>query len=327
MLGFEQTKSMKTCIIIGAGMSGLSAALELKKNGWGVTILDKGRGVGGRMATRRMDAGRADHGAQYFSAKTLEFQQFIAELQANGIVREWDLGEGFSNPRFVGTDGMNAIAKYMAKDLTIKTNEKVVMLCGNRNDCEVVTEFGTSYNANRLIITAPVPQVTTIFEDSQIELTEAEKAELSLIEYAPCIAVMLLLNQKSNIPKIGFLKFDTGPVAWVADNFQKGISPLTYTVTIHASAQFSQQRLEADQTETGKMMIDSLKQWIDPNSIESTSVHRWRYSLAEKRHSEPFIVCGQPSFPVLIGGDGFGMGNVEGAFVSGLQMARELMAC
>ncbi len=316
---------MKTCIIIGAGMAGLSAALELQQNGWGVTVLDKGRGVGGRLATRRIDTGRADHGAQYFSAKTPEFQQFITELQTKGVVREWHLGEGFSNPRFVGTDGMNAIAKCMANGLNVKTNEKVVMICGNQHDCEVVTEFGTQYKANRLIITAPVPQIQTLFEDSQIELSEAEKATFESVEYAPCIAVMLSLSRSSKMPQSGFLKFDKGAVAWVADNFQKGISPQKHTITIHASAAFSKERLEADQTQTGQLMLDSLKEWIEPESVEAMSVHRWRYSLAEKRYSEPFVVCGQSSFPVLIGGDGFGMGNVEGAFVSGLGMAQHLI--
>ncbi len=305
-------------------MAGLTAALELQKNGWGVTVLDKGRGVGGRLATRRIENGRADHGAQYFSAKTSDFQQFVAELQTECVLSEWYLGESFQNPRFIGTDGMNAIAKYMAKDLNIKTNEKVVMLSGDKHGCEVVTEFGTQYKADRLIITAPVPQVQTLFEDSQIDISEVEKLAFELVDYAPCIAVMLSLSRPSKMPPSGFLKLDTGPVAWVADNFQKGISPQKYTVTIHASAEFSKSQFESDQNQTGQMMVDCLKEWIESDSIENMSVHRWRYSLAEKRHIEPFVVCGQSSFPILIGGDGFGMGNVEGAFVSGLKMAQYL---
>jgi renalase len=316
---------MKTCIIIGAGMAGLSAALELQKNGWGVTVLDKGRGVGGRLATRRIENGRADHGAQYFSAKIPEFQKFVSDLQSAGIVSEWPpVGGIFTNPRFVGTDGMNAIAKYMAKNLTLKTNEKAVLICGNKNECEVVTESGATYKANRLIVTAPVPQIEALLKDSQIELNENERAAFHSVQYAPCIAVMVVLKQKSKIPNPGFLKFDTGPVAWVADNFQKGISLHTHTITIHASAQFSEERLELDQTETAQMMLDSVKEWIDVETIATLSVHHWRYSLAEKRHSAPFVVCNE-SFPILVGGDGFGMGNVEGAFVSGLQMAESLI--
>ena len=69
-----------SCIIIGAGLSGLVAAHELVKNNWEVLVLDKGRGVGGRLATRRAAEAKFDHGAQYFSTKTPDFQSFAENL-------------------------------------------------------------------------------------------------------------------------------------------------------------------------------------------------------------------------------------------------------
>ena len=55
-------------IVIGAGLSGLIAAGTLQANGARVLVLDKGRGVGGRLATRRTHSGIFDHGAQFFTA-------------------------------------------------------------------------------------------------------------------------------------------------------------------------------------------------------------------------------------------------------------------
>jgi phytoene dehydrogenase-like protein len=40
-------------IVIGAGISGLAAATELAKAGCRTIVLEKSRGIGGRMATRR----------------------------------------------------------------------------------------------------------------------------------------------------------------------------------------------------------------------------------------------------------------------------------
>jgi renalase len=44
-----------------------------------VLVLDKGRGVGGRLATRVFERGRFDHGAQRYTARTPEFQVLVDE--------------------------------------------------------------------------------------------------------------------------------------------------------------------------------------------------------------------------------------------------------
>jgi len=49
--------------VIGAGMTGLTAAGVLQARGWAVVLLDKGRAVGGRMATRRIGESRLDPAA------------------------------------------------------------------------------------------------------------------------------------------------------------------------------------------------------------------------------------------------------------------------
>jgi photolyase PhrII len=54
----------RTAIVIGAGLSGLTAARTLREQGVDVTVLEKARGAGGRMSTRRDGEHRFDHGAQ-----------------------------------------------------------------------------------------------------------------------------------------------------------------------------------------------------------------------------------------------------------------------
>jgi renalase len=315
---------MPTCLIIGAGLTGLSAARELTRHHWQVKLLDKGRGAGGRMATRRINTTRADHGAQYFSARTPEFQACVQELQQAGVVREWQLSGTDQHPRYVGSSGMSDVPKYLARGLDVRTGEKVVHIGPEGTGCTVRTEAGTTYTADYLLLTLPAPQAAALLADSGIQPGPAEREAFATITYQPCLAVLAVLNQPSRVPAPGNLKFADGPVSWVADNQQKGIAPEVPTVTVHASPAHSLAHLEGDLTETGRDLLQRLEQYMPAETVESFQVHRWRYSLADQRYPLPFVSCGA-SFPVLMGGDGYGMGHVEGAFQSGLQMARHLL--
>lgn len=72
---------MKDVIVIGAGMAGLTCAQQLKQAGLDVTIVEKSAGVGGRMATRRLQGTWVDHGAQLLSVKSDSFGRFVRKLQ------------------------------------------------------------------------------------------------------------------------------------------------------------------------------------------------------------------------------------------------------
>lgn len=296
-------------------MAGLSTAKVLTKKGHEVTVLDKGRGVGGRMSTRTIEQGKADHGAQYFSIKTLEFQTFIAELQSENISSAWQLAQR-ENLRYIGTKGMNTIPKKMAENLDIRLNEKVILISEN----EVKTESGNSYSFDNLIVTIPIPQVVELFNNSKKSFSEKDMSAITHIEYEPCIAVMAILKEKTTIPTGGII-IENQAVSWIADNFQKGISTIP-TATLHASAAFSKKHLEDDIQEVSRLMLASVSQWIKSENIVSSQVHRWRYSNASKRYEEPFYQLENQK--IYLAGDGFGIGNVEGAFLSGYKVGQKI---
>ena len=79
---------MKRIAIIGAGLSGLVLARRLDEVAE-VTIFEKSRGVGGRMATRYADDYEFDHGAQFFTARTPAFREFLQPLIRDQVVANW----------------------------------------------------------------------------------------------------------------------------------------------------------------------------------------------------------------------------------------------
>lgn len=295
-------------------MAGLSTARILTQNGHEVTLLDKGRGVGGRMATRKIELAKADHGAQYFSVKSPEFRLFIDELIAQNIISEWQVPQR-ENVRYIGRTGMNTIPKHMAASLNVRLNEKAVRL----HSQSVETESGNQYLFDALISTMPIPQATELFQRSETVLSDKDQHVLASIEYDPCIAVLAMLKTPTAIEGGGLL-LENQPVAWIADNFQKGISSVP-SVTLHASASYSQAHLEDDLQTVGNDLLASVSDWIVPESIEQVQVHRWRYSLARQRYSHSFYKLEHT--PVYLAGDAFGLGNVEGAFLSGLEVGKQ----
>ncbi len=59
---------MTDIAIIGAGMAGLICAQRLTEAGYSVLVVEKSRGLGGRLATRRLYGTWADHGGLLFEA-------------------------------------------------------------------------------------------------------------------------------------------------------------------------------------------------------------------------------------------------------------------
>jgi len=124
--------------IIGAGISGLALANTIKNNA-DVELFEKSRGFGGRVATRRAGDFSFDHGAQFFKAKTVEFQNYIQPMLDQNIIELWkaqfiEIIDGkITNKRtwgndpanYVGTPSMNSIGKYMANGLNVQLSKKL----------------------------------------------------------------------------------------------------------------------------------------------------------------------------------------------------------
>lgn len=310
-------------------MAGLTAARELAKAGHAVTVLDKGRGVGGRMATRRIDQSRVDHGAPYFTAQSPVFQAFTEQLILEDIAGIWPVADPTDERlHYIGCEGMSAIAKYTAQSLNVITNERIVRIEKTSlppgDGWRAISESGRTFEGNNLLITMPAPQTLTLLRDSHIGSDLVDLSALETIHYSPGIAVMAVLRVPSQLPQPGFVRFDSGVVSSVADNYQKGISPNQSSVTIQAGTAFSQAHFDDDLMAVGHALLNQLSDLIPPADVITYQVHRWRYSIADVRHPEPFLRANTTA-PLFFGGDGFGPGNVEGAFLSGLAMADALV--
>ena len=76
-------------VVVGAGISGCVCAWRLANSGHEVVLVEKGRGVGGRMSTRRMEGARIDHGAQFFTVRDPRMKVLLSHWEQEKAVVPW----------------------------------------------------------------------------------------------------------------------------------------------------------------------------------------------------------------------------------------------
>ncbi len=324
----------ESCVVVGAGISGLLAARELSEAGWRVTLLDKGRGVGGRMATRRMGGAGFDHGAQFFTVRDERFEGLVDDWLAAGAAAEWSRGfadaAGTANPdghpRYRGSEGMTSIPKHLAESLDVRTGERVVSVNRDGDGWTVACESGLSVSGEALLLTAPVPQSLALAGSGNYGLSEDARGQLEGISYDPCLAVMALLEGESPVPEPGGVQIKDEPLDWIGDNATKGISDRP-ALTIHGGPQWSREHYDDGEAEVTSALLALAGERLGANlaaSAVETSLARWRYSWVTSSHEEPCLVASEDP-PLIFCGDGFGKPKVEGAALSGLAAADSLL--
>lgn len=326
---------MAKCIIIGAGISGVVAADFLQAQGHSVQVLEKSRGIGGRMATREIEGGQFDFGAQYLATHGMFFRCLAEDMEDNGVLAQWC--RGFLNAdgilhsdgylRYKPTKGMKYIPRYLAEHVNVSLEQKVTKLAAHDNHWQVHTEDKT-YEADAVLLSAPLPQALTLLtKDSQLDLDPDQIKKLKEIKYDPCIAVMALLDGPSGLPEPGALssRDPMSPIAWISDNQAKGISELP-AVTILGTPHFSRSHWKGDREEAGQKLLDKAKDYLKANPT-TVQVHKWRYSQPKTTWEKPFVSLTQEGGPpLLLIGDAFGRLShpIEGAAVSGIKAAKAL---
>jgi hypothetical protein len=247
-------------LIIGAGMSGMAAASELSRAGLRVLVVDKGRGVGGRMASRRIGEAVFDHGAQFITAHSDRFSQGMHEWCAQGAVREWCRGFSVAqngHPRWRGNSSMTALPRHLAEGMEVLLETKITSISLQGAHWSMVLEDGASISGASVLLTAPVPQSLALLDAGNFEMSADARKRLEAIQYERCLAVLAVLDGPSGMSAPGAMSFEDGPLSWITDNQLKGISPVP-CVTLHASHAFSLENWNADRENAGKILLENL---------------------------------------------------------------------
>lgn len=309
-------------VIVGAGISGLVAGRSLADAGVDVRIVDKGRGPGGRLATRRIGAATLDHGAQFFTVRTPAFRRRVDDWVANGLVTVWCNGFGVEDghPRYVATAGMNTLAKDLAAGLDVRCSAMAFSIRSAADGSwTVVIDDGTELAADAVIVTTPLPQAFALLADTAIELDQ----ELMRTEYDRTIALLATLDGAPAVDSPGGVHAPTSAISFVADNVAKGVSSVP-ALTLHASAAWSETHWDEPLDELDQALRDLAAPWLGAARIDESQVKKWRFATPRTIWPNPCWTT--PDRGIVLAGDAFAGPRIEGAHNSGLAAAHALIA-
>ncbi len=306
--------------IIGAGMSGLACAGRLSESGLRPVLFDKSRGVGGRMATRRMQTplGEAtfDHGCRFFTAETPDFQAAVQSWSRHGLAEIWtEAGKA----AWVGVPGMNAIARHMAQGLDVRLNCHVTALKRSDGRWFVLSDGQIDGPFDIAVLATPAQQAAPM-----LSLHDFAMARLAAsVSSAPCWTAMIAFSDPLDAPDI---IPPAGALGWAARNNAKPGRNSIECWVIQASPSWSQAHLEQDPHEIQPVLLDALASAC-PSPLPpvlACSVHRWRYAEGTSHASHPLL------FNEKIGlgacGDWLLGKRAEDAWVSGTALADTMLS-
>jgi predicted NAD/FAD-dependent oxidoreductase len=308
---------MTSVIIIGAGMAGLACARELADAGMAPVILDKGRGIGGRVATRRAGELQFDHGAQYVNAHGAGFAGVLKGLTKARALAAWPDGTGRSHG--VGVPGMSAIPKALGVGLDIRQNAQVMRL-EREADGWVLHLPDSTLRAGRVVVTVPAPQVAALL-GADHPLVVA----LAAVRLAPCLTLMAAISAPAP-----FLtrKDADDPLSWIAQDSAKPGRPQGHGAlwVAQASEAFSAAHLEDDSATLTAWMLPLLCDRLGAPlaTVTHASTHRWRYARVTRPLGQPFLCSEDAS--LYLGGDWCLGARIEAAWDRGTAIAADLLA-
>lgn len=342
--------------VIGAGMAGVACARTLLQAGHRVTLLEKSRGFGGRMSTRRTEFGGFDHGAQYFTVRDSRFARVLLTAQAQ--VRPWSVStvrvlDAFGHvlasappptePHFVAVPGMSGLVNHWAQPLAQPELHGYLparTFTGTRvhhierdalhpEQWQLRAEDADGGQMviggfDRVLLAMPHMQAHDLLQSSGLapDLRQA----LTKVQVAPCWTLMVAFPNAMQPglahlgPQWNAARSTHHRISWLARENSKPGRERIERWTIQASPAWSTKHLEDD---AERVKAKLLKGFAEITGIRATPphavVHRWRYAQTQTPLGRSHLF--DPALGIGLCGDWCLGHRVEDAFVSGLELA------
>lgn len=313
--------------VIGAGLAGLACARVLRQAGCFVDVFERDRIVGGRIATARVGMATFDHGAQYLTARTSKFRDYMSELEGLGYAARWTPrmknggGGGGLSPWYVGTPGMSMVLRPLAESVRIHTNRTVHTLETEAKGVRIWFDDESHEGPYAAVAVAvPAPAARLILGRMQ-DLSDM----IGRVRMSPCWALLARFDEVE-LPEQDVFSDMSEVIRWIARNNTKPRRTVRgETIVVHASPAWSREVEDADPDDVAEELWGEVCHTLGlpPVRPKSMSAHLWQHGLVEASLGETCVFSSQ--WRVGLAGD-WCLGRLgEHAFESGSRLGQHMV--
>ena len=325
---------MKRIAIVGAGVAGLTLAAEIDAVAE-VTVFEKSRGYGGRMATRQAEPFQFDHGTQFFTAKSDQFAQFLEPCIAQGHVVRWDAefveiesGKIISRrnwaegpPHYVCTPKMNELARQIAAGLDVILEVRVAKIVESGSRWQLYDQNQAMLGEfDWVVLSIPAAQAFDL-----MPLSFCARGHIGQKQMLGCYSLMLGFTQAPPLDwQAAFVS--EADISWISNDSSKPGRPGPYTLLVHSTNRWAEANMNTATETVIEYLLQELEQvaGVNASSADHVGLHRWRYANIEKQDGERFFI--DPGQRLAAVGDWCIHGRIEAAYLAAYELAQTLKA-
>ncbi|CAA6804492.1 MAG: Putative NAD/FAD-dependent oxidoreductase [uncultured Sulfurovum sp.] len=283
--------------IIGAGFAGSYLAHRLHKKNINVTLFEKSRGPGGRMATRRDNSFQINHGCMGFSPSKLGFKVFCEDLVNDGIINKKDNNHYYTNQ-------MNSVLKHLSKDVHVQNKTHIKSIKYLNAEYILRDQNNKDYEGfNFIIMTIPPAQILAL--NSNFKSTN--NAPLSKVTFDSVVTLALYGSEVKNLDKVRLSSLK---------NLAKLSIQNEESLVLHMNAAFSNEYNNLTKKVLEPLLIQEIQKVLPHFNIQKYGhfTHLWKYGFTKKPYGEPYIYDEEKNYAICA--DWLNGKNVEDAYTS-----------
>ncbi|SDU20526.1 NAD(P)/FAD-dependent oxidoreductase [Halopseudomonas salegens] len=319
--------------IIGAGLSGISAARSLAAAGHAVVLFDKSRGSGGRLSSKRTEFGNFDLGAQYFTARDHGFRQELKTWLDARYVEEWTPNlyqydqnglqlSADNQQRFVGYPRMTAWSRGLLEGLELVSSTRIEKLQAQDDGQWLLLDDQQQTHGPfaRVVVATPAPQAVPLLAPAS-QLAQAA----SQVEMLPGWTLALSFAEPLDT-QVDACFVRQGPIDWISRNSSKPGREQSDSWVIQSTPAWAQEHLDTDKDSIAGSLQAAFSEvlGIKVPATQFSHVHRWLYARPGQQCEWGALAA--PELGLYACGDWCLGGRVENAWLSGQQAARTLLS-